>query len=164
MTVGLMLLSLLAAACSSGNDEDAVKGMKASEVRSGFAKEATSETALTAVTGNDRFTSELSTPKRALEALREAAFVDQSGKSGKPRMQGIPYCWLLSAEDGKAALRITLREELAVPARDARFGDSVTYFSSGARAYASDSLALVFFECRMKAPAHRFPGLPYASE
>ncbi|MET9435235.1 hypothetical protein [Streptomyces sp. NPDC006551] len=148
----LLLVLVSVTACSANVDED--KGTNASEVCGGFAKGATSEAALEAVAGTDRFTSELSEPKKALEALREAALVDQSGKGGKPRMQDLPYCWLLSAEDGKTALRVTFREELAVPERDARFGDSVTYFSSGARAYASDSLASVFFPCRMKAPAH----------
>ncbi|WP_329120033.1 hypothetical protein [Streptomyces sp. NBC_01353] len=150
----MAFLSLSAAACSSGSDEGGDKGVVASEVCGGFAKGVPSGAALEVVMGAERFTSDLSEPDKALDALREAALIDQSSKSGKPRMQGIPFCWLLSAEDGERALRVALREESGVPDRDARFGDSVTYFSTGGRAYASDSLASVFFTCRIKAPAH----------
>ncbi|MFD7326759.1 hypothetical protein ACFV9D_37700 [Streptomyces sp. NPDC059875] len=152
--VVLTFLSLSATACSSGGDEGGGKGVVASEVCGGFAKGAPSEAALEAVMGAERFTGDLSEPEKALDALREAALIDQSSKTGKPRMQGVPFCWLLSAEDGKRALRVALREESGVPERDARFGESVTYFATGGRAYASDSTASVFFACRMKAPAH----------
>lgn len=67
-------------------------------------------------------------------------------------MQGIPFCWLLPAKDGGADLRIEFREAGEVPERDARL--KVTYFSTGGMASSSDSLASVFFKCRMKAPAH----------
>lgn len=150
----LLLLSFPAAACSSGGEEAPVKGLAASEVCGGFAKEAPAETALKAVMGTERFTSDLSEPEKALEALRQAALIDQSAKADKPRMKGVPFCWLLPAEGGEDSLRVEFHEELGVPERDPRFGGSVTYFRSGGRAYASDSLASVFFGCRMEAPAH----------
>ncbi|MEU4270466.1 hypothetical protein [Streptomyces sp. NPDC026092] len=152
--VVLALLPLSAVACSSGSDEGPVAEAPAAEVCGGFEKDAPSTAALRAVMGTDRFTSSLSEPEKAIEALREAAAVGPNSETGKPRAQAVPFCWLLPAEGGEASLRVLLRPELEVPERDPRFGDGVTYFSSGGRAYASDSSASVFFRCRMDAPAH----------
>ncbi|MEU6985593.1 hypothetical protein ABZ946_19515 [Streptomyces sp. NPDC046324] len=149
----IMLLSLAAVACSSGGDEGPVAGATASEVCGGFAKDAPSEAALKAVMGTDRFTSSLSEPEKAIATLREAALGGRNSETVQPRAQAVPFCWLLPAEGGKASLRVLLRPELEIPERDPRFGEGVTYFSSGGRAYASDSSASVFFRCRMDAPA-----------
>ncbi|MEU9705084.1 hypothetical protein [Streptomyces sp. NPDC047981] len=151
----LALLGLSAVACSSGSDDGSPAGATASEVCGGFAKDAPSTAVLKAVMDTDRFSSRLSEPEKAIESLRAAAREGRSSETGKPRAQAVPYCWLLPAEGGgEASLRVLLSPESGIPEHDPRFGDGVTYFSSGGRAYASDNSASVFFTCRMKAPAH----------
>ncbi|MCP3822478.1 hypothetical protein NLX86_31650 [Streptomyces sp. A3M-1-3] len=150
--VSAVVFMAVTAGCSSdssGGEED--QGTPADVVCGGFAKDAPSSTALKAIAGDGNFTSDLSEPDEVLKALREAALIEQSGKT---RMQGIAFCWLLPTEDGKSGLRIEFREALGVPERDARLEETVTYFSSGESASSSDGVAKVFFKCRMKAPAH----------
>ncbi|TQK44875.1 hypothetical protein FBY35_6408 [Streptomyces sp. SLBN-118] len=138
------------AGCSSDSDGgDRAQGKPAGEVCGAFAKDPTASAAIKAIAGEGNFRSNLSEPGKVLDTLREAARTEHSGKQ---RMQGIPFCWLLQANGGEADLRIEFREAAEVPERDARL--KVTYFSTGERASSSDSLASVYFKCRMKAPAH----------
>jgi hypothetical protein len=141
---------VVTAGCSSdsGGGEKA-EGESANEVCGAFAKDAASSAALKVIAGGGNFTSDLSEPDKVLDTLREAARTEQSGKQ---RIQGIPFCWLLPAEGGEASVRIEFREASEVPEQDARL--KATYFSTGERAWSSDSLASVYFKCRMKAPAH----------
>ena len=99
----------------SGGGEEA-QGKPADEICGAFAKDAPSSAALKAIAGDEMLTSSLSEPDNVLKDLREAARTQQSGKK---RMEGIPFCWLNSAKEGKPVFRLTLREALALPSRDA---------------------------------------------
>lgn len=142
---------VVTAGCSSDSGGgEKTEGESANEVCGAFAKDAASSAALKVIAGGGNFTSDLSEPEKVLDTLREAARTEQSGSQ---RMQGIPFCWLLPTKGGEADLRIDFREVSEVPEPDARL--KVTYFSTGERASSSDSLASVFFKCRMKAPARQ---------
>ncbi|UUN27152.1 hypothetical protein [Streptomyces sp. FIT100] len=147
-----VLVAMVTAGCSSGTDggeED--RGLPADEVCGAFAKEPQPSSALKAIAGEGNFTSDLSEPEKVIGSLRDAARTDQGAKT---RTQPIPFCWLLPAKGGEWDLQVTFREALSVPERDTRLQETVTYFTTGERASSSDSLASVFFACRMKDPAH----------
>ncbi|MFE7773184.1 hypothetical protein ACFU5O_04645 [Streptomyces sp. NPDC057445] len=140
--------------CSSGGDNgtaEADRGKSAREVCGAFAKDAPSSAALKAITGDERFRSDLSEPEKALETLRDTA---RFGLGENARIQGIPYCRLLPVKNADSAVRIDLRPVLAALERDPRLEGTVTYFTSGELASSSEALASVFFTCRMKVPAH----------
>ena len=145
-----VVVMAVTAGCSSGSDGGhRAQGKPTGEVCGFFAKDPTASAALKAIAGEGNFRSDLSEPGKVLDTLREAARTEQSGRQ---RTQGIPFCWLLPANGGEANLRIEFREAAEVPERDARL--KVTYFSTGERASSTDSIASVYFKCRMKAPAH----------
>ncbi|WP_306328732.1 hypothetical protein [Streptomyces venezuelae] len=145
------LLSVVATACSADGGDAVAKGQSASEVCGGFAGEPVVTSALEAIAGKGvPLTSDQSEPERVVSELRKAA---QTQQSGKQRMKGIPFCALEVAADEKDVLTVTLREALAVPSREAS-KEFVTFYSTGRAATSSDLFASIYFDCRMKAPAH----------
>ncbi|MDH2393041.1 hypothetical protein QCN29_30555 [Streptomyces sp. HNM0663] len=129
--------------------------MSTDEVCGAFAKEASVSAALKALVGDGRLRDSLSEPDDVLKKLRANGRIAQSGKEDVPRMQqAVPYCVLMSTDDRDVDFRIQFRESLGVPERNARLDQGKTFYASGERADSSDTVAAVFFKCRMKAPAH----------
>ncbi|MFI2350151.1 hypothetical protein ACH492_24480 [Streptomyces sp. NPDC019443] len=152
MVPAAVVVMAVTTGCSSDSGGgDRGQGKPADEVCGAFAKDDAASAALNAISGGGNFTSSLSEPEKVIVALREAA---RTQSSAQERAQSRHFCWLLPAEGGETDLIIDFREVTGVPQRDARLEDSVTYFSTGGLASSSDSLASVFFKCRMKAPAH----------
>ncbi|MFF3607239.1 hypothetical protein [Streptomyces sp. NPDC002463] len=145
-------LAMAATGCTTGTDDGtAAKGQTVTEVCGGFAEEPGVASALEAVAGKGvRLTNDRSEPDRVVSELWKTARTPQSGKEW---MEGIPFCMLEAAEDGKNILTITLREALATPGRDDG-KDLVTSYSTGRLATSSDRFATVYFPCRLQAPAH----------
>ncbi|MER7624844.1 hypothetical protein [Streptomyces sp. NPDC126503] len=105
--------------------------------------------ALAAIAGEGvSLSSDTVRPEKVITDLRKAA---RTWQRGKRWMNGVPFCELEQAQDGRRILDITFREALSVPTEDEKVH---TAYSSGLRATSSDLFAAVYFSCRLKAPAH----------
>jgi hypothetical protein len=144
----LLFLAVLMPSCSSG-EEAPPTGQSAVDVCDGFAGEPVAAKALESIVGNGvRVTSDTADPEKVITDLRRAA---QTPQSGKRWMDGVPFCGLEQAKDGRGILDITFREALSLPREDDKVNTS---YSSGLRATSSDLFAAVYFACDMKEPAH----------
>ncbi|WP_309057822.1 hypothetical protein [Streptomyces sp.] len=152
IAAAVMVTSLLTGCSGAGDGGDRTaetKGRTAAEVCGGFAGEPSVAEALAAIAGEGvPFSSDTVRPEKVITDLQKAARAPQSGKRW---MDGVPFCELEQAHDGRRILDITVREALAVPAHD---GKVSTAYSSGLRATSSDLFAAVYFSCQLKAPAH----------
>ncbi|MFE5593378.1 hypothetical protein [Streptomyces sp. NPDC056549] len=162
-------VAVILTSCSGGGDATGEpKGLAASAVCGGFAKDAGAMAALKAATGSERFDDGLSKAQKALDGLRDAT---RAPLADSYRPRPVPYCWLLPAEGGEKTLIVKLSPTTKAPGLTPGHAKRVTSYASGLEAFSSSGLGFLYFPCGLKEPAHDFvvevqvwgpPGVPEA--
>ncbi|MCZ0979796.1 hypothetical protein O1L60_14275 [Streptomyces diastatochromogenes] len=161
-------VAVVLTSCSSGGDTEKRKGLAASAVCGGFAKDAAATAALKAATGSERFDDGPSKPQKALDGLRDAT---RAPLADSYRPLPVPYCRLLPAEGGEKTLIVKLSPTDKAPGLTPGHAKRVTSYASGLQAFSSSELGFLYFPCDLEEPAHDFvvevkawgpPGIPEA--
>lgn len=137
------VIAVATTGCDSGDGGDAAANSK--EVCGHFARDADVATALSRISGTDRFSESRSQRKRTLADLRAA-----DGKSDSAEeLQGSPLCVLKSADGDNRILSIYFRDAATVTEATAENKKTFTFYNTGQSAMATDRLASIYFGCRM---------------
>ncbi|MFG3494424.1 hypothetical protein [Streptomyces sp. NPDC047928] len=131
---------LMLVSCSA--DPEQPRGEATEELCGGFA-EGESLAALESIVGEDVLTDRLSDREGTIRALRSP----DGEVTVEEYASGSPYCRLWSERDSGQVLDIAFREALVIP--ESRDRAQFTYYASGRKAFSSDRLAMVYFECRL---------------
>ncbi|MFE5593379.1 hypothetical protein [Streptomyces sp. NPDC056549] len=145
-------VAVILTSCSGGGDATGEpKGLAASAVCGGFAKDAASTVALKSVLGGDRFEDDYSKPDKAIDRLREDA---ASPWADSYQPQPVTYCGLRPAEGGEKDLKIEVGAVGKGSYLSPKLAPKVTSYTTGLEAFTSSSLGSVYFSCRPEAAAH----------
>jgi len=146
--VPAVILALTLSGCSGDDGKGETEGRDSASVCGAFAERADVASALRDVTGTNSFTEDRSKPDETLQSLRSA-----DGELEGVEILGSPYCWLRSADGGEDLLAVNFREGLAVIEATADREKRFTFYRTGESAFASEDTAVLYFRCRMNAPA-----------
>jgi hypothetical protein len=142
------VIAAAVAGCGSEKDEHSAAA-NSKEVCGHFAKDSDTATALSRISGTDRFSEGGSKRKQTLASLRAA-----DGKTDSAQeLQGSPLCVLKSADGETSILSIYFREASTVSKASSENEKTFTFYGTGASAMASNRLASIYFRCRMQNPS-----------